>query len=291
MPSRGSIRDSNRTLLVWAICAAVSGLIVATPTMRHGITAVLEATVFFPVRAVLGWGERSLLATRENSRLKLELTRDSVTISRLGDAARENQALRRMLGMEERSHIEIVPARVVGRSIDWPGEVLWIDLSGTASMGLAVISPEGLIGRIARVAGDRALVETLWHSNVSASVLDGRSREQGILHWDPARPGEFSIEPVPLQSDYRPGDAIVTSGLGEVFPSGIQVGNVIGVESDQRTQLRRVRVRPAADQSRVREVFVVKERPGEGDASGLFPEPSLTPPGEPPIPGGSTALP
>jgi rod shape-determining protein MreC len=292
MPSRFSTRQARKNLLVWAVCAAASGLMVATPlSVRRGVASGLEWSVFFPVRAVLGWDERSLMTYRENRRLQRDLTSDRLMISRLGETARENEALRRMLGMQERTHLGIVPARVVGRSIDWPGEVLWVNLSGSAGSGMAVISPDGLIGRVAQVAGDRAMVETLWHIRVAVSVVDARSREQGILHWDPARPGEFSIDPVPLQSDFRPGDSIVTSGLGEVFPSGIRVGHVVGTEPDPRTQLKRVRVRPAVNRGRAQEVFVVQERAGEADAKDLFPDPSPTPPGEPPISGGPAALP
>jgi len=292
MPSRGPNRSSRKSLVVWAACAAASGLLAATPpNVRRGISSALEWSVFLPVRAVLGWDERSLLSERENRRLQKDVAADRLEISRLGEMGRENEALRRMLGMQERAHLGIVSARVVGRSMDWPGEVLWVRLAGPAGPGMAVISTDGLIGRVARVVGELAEVETLWHTRVAVSVVDGRSREQGILHWDPARPQEFSIDPVPLQSDFRPGDPITTSGLGEIFPSGIRVGHVLGTEPDPRTQLKRVRVRPAAGRGRVQEVFVIEEKPGEGDASSLFPEPDLTPAATPPLPGGSTALP
>ncbi len=290
MPSHGS--SSRKTLLYWAACAAASGLLVATPpSVRVGIATGLEWSVFLPVRAVLGWDERSLLTYRENRRLQKEVAASRLEISRLGDTGRENLALRRMLGMQERGRIGIIPARVVGRSVDWPGEVLWINVSGSASPGTAVISADGLVGRGAGDAGDRAQVETLWHSRVAVSVVDVRSREQGILHWDPTRPQEFEIDPVPLQSDFRPGDPIATSGLGEVFPSGIRVGNVLGSEPDPRTQLKRVRVRPSVNRGRTLEVFVIEGRPGEIEASALFPEPMSIPPGISPLAGGAAMRP
>jgi rod shape-determining protein MreC len=292
MPSRSSNRLSRKTLLYWATCAAVSVLLIATPpNVRRGIASALEWSVFLPVRAVLGWDDRSLFLSRENRRLQKDLTSGEIEISRLGDTGHENEALRRMLGMRERSRVGIVPARVVGRSIDWPGEILWVSLSGSASPGMAVVSTDGLIGRVSRVTGDRALIETVWHSRVAVSVLDGRSREQGILHWESTRPQEFAIDPVPLQSDFRPGDPIITSGLGEVFPSGIRVGYVLGTEPDPRTQLKRVRVRPSADRGRAQNIFVVEERAGGADASALFPEPRTTRTGPPPFPGGPEATP
>jgi len=293
MPSPGSSsRHRRRGLLLWIVCVILSGILfVLPPTVRNGISSGLEWSLFLPVRAVLGWGERSLFVSRENVRLQKELTSDRTKIAELGEAGRENEALRRMLGMKARSESNIVAARVVGRSLDWPGEVLWVQVSGVARPGTAVVTPEGLLGRVARVAGERAQVETLWHSRIAVSVLDGRSREQGILRWDPARPGWLWIDSVPLQSDFRVGDPIVTSGLGEVFPKGIRVGHVVGSEEDPRTQLKRVRVEPGVRRGIASEVFLIEERPPEDDASDRFPEPDMTPSGMPPLPGGPVPQP
>ncbi len=230
-------------------------------------------------------GGRSLLVSTQNRKLQRDLTAERLEVARMGEAGRENQTLRRMLGMQARSDLSLLPARVVARSTDWPGEILWLEVTGMPVPGLAVVSPEGLVGRVARTASTRAMVETLWHSRVAVSVVDARSREQGILHWDPARPGEVSIDHVPLQADYRAGDAVVTSGMGEVFPKGILVGHVLSGEEDPRTQLKRVRVRPAVRRGRATEVFLLQERPPLGDASRLFPEPDGSPGGIPPVPG------
>jgi rod shape-determining protein MreC len=249
------------------------------------MASVLEWSVFLPVRSVLGWGERSLLTQIENRRLRRDLTAGRIETSRLRESARENEVLRRMLGMSARSELTLIPARVVGRSLAWSGEVLWAEVSGEAFPGGAVVTPEGLLGRTSRVSGGRVWIETLWNSRVAVSVVDGRSREQGILRWNPAHPGSFAIDQVPLQADFRVGDAIVTSGLGEVFPMGILVGYVVGEKRDPRTQLKGVEVKPAVRQARAQEVFLVRERPPDADGSSLFPMSSPRAAGEPPAPG------
>lgn len=288
MASHGITRASRRSLLVWIGCAIVSVLLLAAPTgFRDTISNGLEWTVFLPVRAVMGWDGRSLLTQLENRYLQQELTADRLEVSRLREIARENEVLRSMLGMTARSALTLTPARVVGRSVAWPGEVLWAEMHGEATKGSAVVSTEGLVGRTTRVAGSRVWVETLWHRRVSVSVVDGRSGEQGILRWDPARPNEFLIDPVPLQGDFRVGDPVVTSGLGEVFPRGILVGHVLGGEENPRTQLKRIRIRPAVQRGRARELFLVGGKPPEADASQLSPQPTITPEGQPPLPGGT----
>ncbi len=292
MPSHRAPRSARRRLILWLACAGLSGLLLATPAgFRSSVSSALEWSVFFPVRAFLGWDGRSLLVGMQNRKLQRDLTAQRLEAAQMVEAGRENQTLRRMLGMEARAELTLLPGRVVARSTEWPGEIIWVDVTGVPTSGLAVVSPDGLVGRVARTVGTRALVETLWHSRVSVSVIDARSREQGILHWEPARPGEVSIEHVPLQADYRAGDAVITSGMGEVFPRGILVGYVLGGEEDPRTQLKRIRVRPAASRGRTLEVFLLEERPPLGDATGLYPEPGGTPAGSPPVPGGSAARP
>jgi rod shape-determining protein MreC len=292
MPARGVPRSTRNRLILWFICAGLSGLMLATPPgFRGSVASALEWSIFLPVRAVLGWGGRSLFVSTQNRKLQKELTAERLETARLSEAGRENQTLRRMLGMQARADLSLIPGRVVARSTEWPGEILWLEVTGRPAMGLAVVTPDGLIGRVARAVGSRALVETLWHSRVAVSVVDARSREQGILRWDPARPGEVSIEQVPLQADYRAGDAVITSGMGEVFPKGILVGHVLAGEEDEKSQLKRIRVRPAVRRGRALEVFLVEERPPAGDATKSYPEPEGRPAGVPPLPGGATGSP
>jgi rod shape-determining protein MreC len=106
------------------------------------------------------------------------------------------------------------------------------------------------------------------------------------MRWDPARPNEFFIDPVPPQGDFRIGDRIVTSGLGEIFPRGILVGHVLGGEQNPRTQLKRIRIRPAVRRGSAREVFLVTERPPNADGSTLSPPSEQAPAKPPPLPGG-----
>lgn len=292
MPSRSGPYSFRSSLLIWVGCASVSVLLLASPSgLRSGIAQALEWSVFFPVRSVLGWGERSLLTQIENRRLRRELTAGRLEASRLREAARENEVLRQMLSMSARSEIDLTPARVVGRSLAWPGEVLLAEVHGEATPGGAVVTSDGLLGRTARVSGKMVWIETLWNSRVAVSVVDNRSREQGILRWDPGHPGVFMVEQVPPQADFRLGDPIVTSGLGEVFPMGILVGFVSGEDRDPSSQLKWIEVRPAARRGRAQEVFLIREKPPEADGSSLFPQPERSPKGPSALPGGTGVRP
>ncbi|MBD3163365.1 MAG: hypothetical protein GF346_12870 [Candidatus Eisenbacteria bacterium] len=292
MASHASPRAVRSSFLLWLACAVGSIALLATPIeMRRAVSGALEWSVFLPARLVLGWGGRSLLTRLENQQLSEELTYDRLRVSRLEETARENEALRRMVGMTARAELRLVPARVVGRSADWSGEVLWAEHGGGVVPGRAAVAPDGLVGRTVRVAEGRVWIETLWHRRLAVSVVDARSREQGILRWNPADPEELTIDPVPVQGDYRVGDPILTSGLGEIFPEGILVGHVVGADLNPRTQLKRIRVRPAVSRGDTRELFLVRERPPASDGSTLTPIARGASPTPPPIPGGPRIAP
>ncbi len=59
-------------------------------------------------------------------------------------------------------------------------------------------------------------------------------------------------------SDVRPGDEVVTAGLGGVFPEGIFLGVVEKVERESRESFKWARLKPAVRLSDLEEVFVLR---------------------------------
>lgn len=252
-------------------------------SIKRPVAGVLERTVFFPFRFTVGWGERMLSGREEAKRLSRELAQRQWSRDEAEEARIENARLRRLLGFHRRADHNLVPCSIVGREWGRAGEVLLIEAAdpGAAEPGRAVVSPDGLIGRVSSREGRYARVECLTHIQVAVSVLNQRSREGGILKWSPERRPGLAIRGIPSQSDWQPGDRLVTSGLGTAFPRGILVGWVERHRSQGGGMLKEVRVRPAARAARAEEVFLLErveagfgfpgaEEPGE-DLSALFP--------------------
>ena len=85
-------------------------------------------------------------------------------------------------------------------------------------------------------------------------------------------PGQDGYD-YPLAADYlgkdlelRPGDRVVTSGLGDVFPAGVPIGVVGAVEPDSTRLFQRAMVAPYADFASLRRVFVLVPAAPEGGA-------------------------
>jgi rod shape-determining protein MreC len=270
---------------IWPLSALVLSLglgLLPTPTKRS-IAGGLEHTVFYPFRFSIGWGARALAAAHDAKRMAHELTMVHWNTDEAEEAQEENGRLRRLLGFRRRSDYELVPCPVVGRERGPFGELLLVEPADRQSgvLGRPVVAPEGLIGRVAGGEGRYARVECLNHVQMAVSVINQRSREGGILKWSPEHNPELAIVGLPSQSDWQPGDRLVTSGLGTAFPRGVLVGWVVGQRSQRGGLLKEVRVRAAASAGRVEEVFLLVRREGsavnfgpEGtieDVSGLFP--------------------
>lgn len=133
--------------------------------------------------------------------------------------------------------------------------------------GWATMDGIGLVGRISGVGNRTARVILLTDSSSRIPVTIQPSGQRGLLSGDnsPAPPVEFLEKPDLV----RPGDQVVTSGDGGVFPAGLLVGTMA-----QGTD-RRLRVRLAADYERLEFLRVLRSHKLEPitDPGGLVAEP------------------
>ncbi len=121
--------------------------------------------------------------------------------------------------------------------------------------GWAAMDGLGLVGRISGVGEQTARVILLTDSNSRIPVTIKPSGQTALVRGDnTAQPPLEFIENI---DDVRPGDRVVSSGDGGVFPAGLLVGEVV------RGPDRRLRVRLAADYERLEFLRVLRSHPGE----------------------------
>jgi rod shape-determining protein MreC len=137
--------------------------------------------------------------------------------------------------------------------------------------GWATMDGIGLVGRISGVGNRTARVIQLTDSNSRIPVTVQPSGQKGLLSGDntPVPPIEFLEKPDLV----RPGDQVVTSGDGGVFPAGLLVGSVVQGND------RRLRVRLAADYERLEFLRVLRSHEIEPitDPGGLIAAPLAGP--------------
>lgn len=209
-----------------------------------------------------GWASflfNELKIRRENKVLKLKFTELSMRNQELQSLYYENEKLRKLLEFKGREAYKLVAARVVGRDPDPVSGSCVID-KGTIygiKQGLPVITPDGIYGKVIEVKENVALIETIFNFNFRVAGMNLRSGVQGLVKWDGGR--GCLVARVPVNSDIKRWDEIVTSEIGCVFPKGLKIGKVKEVEIDETKLFYDAILDPACDFTRVEDVFIITE--------------------------------
>ena len=187
----------------------------------------------------------------ENARLREENTRLLAWQTAARRLENENTRLRELANFREGPEASFITARIVGDSVSAyvRGALLNVGRKAGVTPGQAVVTGEGLAGRVAEVGDNSARVLFVTDVNSRLPVQIERTRERAILAGDNSALMRLTLAQT-LQGVQR-GDRIVTSGHGGSFPVGIPVGEVVQTESGS------VKVRPFADFSRLEFVRVV----------------------------------
>ncbi len=199
-----------------------------------------------------------------NERLRLQNTRLAVENFQLQDAVLENIRLRRLLRLKHQLDYNLVPAKVVGFSPQdfVTGFLLSSSKLNSTYKNSAVITAEGLVGKIVKVSGGYAICQNLLDPNSRVSVRIQRNRELGIVRWNGG--DGLSLEDVPNTIDIRPGDVLFTSGMSQIYPPNIKVGFVTKVQKNTQYLFQTIQVKPALNFNRIEEVFILANGAAHG---------------------------
>jgi rod shape-determining protein MreC len=227
---------------------------------RDDLARTVRGTVLRPVLALQrGAIERNALF---DDPISLRAQRDSLAAFLVGQAtlAAENRQLRELLGLQERLPPSFVPAEVV-RLPERGGEgqfQLTVGTNQGVTIGAPVVSAQGLVGRIVDTDANLSLGIDWMNSAFRAAVMTIDGDVYGI-----AMPHRAGGEPLlvigtPRHVELERDALFVTSGHGGVFPRGIPIGVVVGLESSDDWQLYYL-IRPLVAPSEMTYVLVLGE--------------------------------
>jgi rod shape-determining protein MreC len=130
-----------------------------------------------------------------------------------------------------------------------------------------VVSPDGfLVGVTTTVGAGSANVRLITDETSAVSVVDAKTGAWGILrHNDPG--SALIVDNVPKSDVVNEGDHLVTAGwksgpLTSVFPRGIPVGVVKGVNQTDIYQYKQIEMTPLVDFGSLRSMIVMAKKPG-----------------------------
>jgi rod shape-determining protein MreC len=174
--------------------------------------------------------------------------------------------LRGLLGLVDASPFGLLPAEVIGRDTrHWYGSI--VINKGTRSgvrPDMAVMAEGGVVGKVTDCSPDVSTVLLIMDKRSRVGGMVERTRESGLAGGSSFN--TLRLEYLPRGSQSRPGDRVVTSGLGGVYPRGIAIGDVINIYDDESGLTSSADISPSVDFSRIETVFVVTgPREEEGD--------------------------
>ncbi len=195
---------------------------------------------------------------------KLRAENDELTYKSLlnDELEAENERLRNMLNVfDEKKSMNPIMAQVTGKETSSWFQMFTIDKGSKQGIkeNMAVINADGLIGYIYKVYETSSEVISIVDSRASVAALIESSRDQGIVK------GTLGIEEdaacrmyyLPVDLVPRPGDTVVTSGVGLSFPKGLKIGVIRESTRYMDENKHYVVIEPYVDFMHIEEVIVL----------------------------------
>jgi len=172
-------------------------------------------------------------AARQNGQLKRER---HAMLQRMIEAKAimlENRQLKATLDLRQRSRDTVATGRIVGSSFNSPRRfaILSAGRSDGVAEGMPVRSADGLVGRILDVG---QLSSRVLLVSDRASIVPARLLRNGMPVIAQGR-GDGTIDVRPLEvgrNPFRPGDVIITSGTGGLYPPLVPIAKVVKLQDD-----------------------------------------------------------
>jgi len=198
---------------------------------------------------------------RQNEQLRRENQELRLLAMQGQEAARENGRLRDLVGWQRQAPWKLKLARVVSREpANW-WRAVQIDLGSKDGLreDLPVLTKEGLVGRISFVSFARSQLLLVGDPNCRVSALvENEKRDIGILGAaGPLENDLVELTYLPRAAEVKPGQAVVTSGLGGVFPKGIPIGRIVDSRPAEYGLYAQARVKLAVNPDALEEVWVL----------------------------------
>lgn len=274
----------NKKIVVLLVSLIIFVILMGLTMLRPGMTwpeKFVKDTVSWtqglfnrPAQAIAGFFQdiRELKNLyKENKVLKETFSHYARDTMRLNKLESDNKNLKELLEFTERQkgldNYKYHVAQVYAMSADPYTSVVNIDLGERDGIrkDMAVISVHGLVGRIDKVSEFTSSVQLLTEldatnnqSKAIAATVKGKEKSFGIIQSYDHESQLLIMTNIDTNDDLAEGDTIITSGMGLVFPKGIEIGTVVSKEDGDFGINYVAKIKPAATFRHLSELMVVE---------------------------------
>jgi len=198
---------------------------------------------------------------KENETLRREQQQHRFESLQTEETTRENARLRQLLGWEQKAPWKLKLAKIILREpANW-WRTVQIDLGSRdgVRVDLPVLTPAGLVGRTSAVSLTRSQVVLVGDRSCKvAAIIENETRDAGIVEAaGPLDNSLLTLSYISKDAILKPGQRVVTSGLGGIFPKGIPIGKIVDSRQVEYGLYTEARVQMAANPGALEEVWVL----------------------------------
>ena len=205
-----------------------------------------------------------------NEQLKTQLASTELELRKARESALENERLRGLLKLKEKTGYEQVNARLIARDASVWFNTVTIDQGSSSGVGInmPVVTPEGIVGRVIAVSPWTAQVMLITDEKAAAGAIVGQLGESGAMGSvrGLGTSGLVEMRYVSGLQKVEVGDYILTTGQDDIYPPGLNVGEVVEVHHGSATQTHQIHIRPSARLDQLKEVAVLLYHPPQRPA-------------------------
>lgn len=195
-------------------------------------------------------------------------------VGRIDSLTAENIELRKQIeAMKEELNInytindyEFLNATVISRNVTYWYNTITIDKGSYngVEVGMSVVNSDGLIGKVVSTTTFTSDVKLLTTSDtnnkISIAIISGNNKLYGLIKDYNYNTNSLEVEGISNTETVSIGDYVYTSGLGGVFPSGILIGKVSKITTDEYDLAKIINVDPIADFNNINYVAILKRK-------------------------------
>jgi len=233
-------------------------------SIRAGLSLLLsplQYAVSLPLR--FGeWASESL-ATREallqeNTRLREEHLLLRARLQKFDAMQMENRRLRALLQSSQKVAERMLVGELLAVDLDPFKRQALLNKGSSEGVfeGHPLLDAQGVVGQVIHVTPYTSTAMLLTDPGHAIPVQINRTGMRAIALGTGA-PDVLDLPHIPNNADVREGDLLVTSGLGQRFPTGYPVARIVTFEPDTTQPYARVTAVPTAELENIREVLLV----------------------------------
>lgn len=167
---------------------------------------------------------------RQNQFSQDEITRLQAEILQLKEMGKENVRLKALLDFKNGLSSKAIAARVIGWDPSLIRKMILLDKGKNHGIkkDMPLVVSQGLVGRVLETGPSSSRAILLIDPEARVSAVTSESRAQGVVAGDGSR--KLKLMYLDLESGVQIGENVVTSGVGQLFFKGMNIGKISSIQ-------------------------------------------------------------